>query len=184
MNCRKAHKVFWVVLVISVYAPSQVLFASSLERYLNYDVNNSNPPLVIAENQDKQTFHYSGSNSDEDTCWMSMGKAHKYLGYGTLAFAAAAAVSGGNNGFHKGAGVGAAGMAVAACTTGFMEYSNYFDTRDGFSAHNVHIVLGTIATVGFVATAASAIASNNKGHAGLGMGSTVLLVVPIVVLKW
>ena len=49
----------------------------------------------------------------------SMGKLHKYTGYATILAAAAAAVSGSDDGFHKGAGDATAALAVATCITGF-----------------------------------------------------------------
>jgi len=121
-----------------------------------------------------------------------MGKFHKYAGYGTLVAAAAAGLSGSQgDGFHKGAGDTAAVLAVAACASGFSEYSHYFDIDEGLSPYNIHIVLATLATAGFVATAVDANNSDNNddddddgGHAGLGIGSTILVVVPVVVLHF
>jgi hypothetical protein len=184
MKLSKINKVFWVFLIICVYNPIQLSLASSLERYLNYEISGSNPSMNLAANQETNVFQGEGLGSEEYTCIMGMDQAHKYLGYGTLLFAAATAVSGGNNMFHKGAGIATAAMAVAACTTGFIQYDNYFDIHKGLSAHNVHIVLGTLATIGFVTTAALALSSNDKGHVGIGVGSTALLVVPIVVINW
>jgi len=184
MKLSKTHKVFWIFLIISVYGPVHLSFASSLEDCLNYEINNNIQPMNLANSKETEIFQQKDSGPDEYVCMMNMGKAHKYLGYGTLLLAATAAVSGGDNAFHKGAGVAAAAMAVATCVTGYMEYSNYFDIDNGLSAHNVHIVLGTLAAIGFVATAASAINSDNKNHAGIGVGSTALLVVPIVVVNW
>lgn len=114
-----------------------------------------------------------------------MGKLHKYTGYGTLVAAAAAGFSGsGGDGFHKGAGDAAAVLAVATCITGFAEYSHYFDMDEGLSPYNIHIVLATLATAGFVATAVDANSNDNDGHAGLGIGSTILMVIPVVVLHF
>ena len=114
----------------------------------------------------------------------SMGKLHKYTGYATILAAAAAAVSGSDDGFHKGAGDATAALAVATCITGFAEYGHYFDRDDGLSAYNIHIILATLATAGFVATAVDANSNDDDGHAGLGIGSTVLMVVPVVILHF
>lgn len=114
-----------------------------------------------------------------------MGKLHKYAGYGTLVAAAAAGFSGsGGGGFHKGAGDITAVLAVAACASGFAEYSHYFDMSEGLSSYNIHIVLATLATAGFVATAVDANSQDDDGHAGLGIGSAALMVVPVVVLHF
>ena len=114
----------------------------------------------------------------------TMGKLHKYTGYATIAAAAAAAVSGSDDGFHKGAGNATAALALATCITGFAEYGHYFDLDEGMSAYNIHIVLATLATAGFVATAVDANSNDDDGHAGLGIGSTVLMVVPVVILHF
>jgi len=170
-------------MMICIFASAQAGIAFSLEQYINYDSNTSNEIIQIADSQEKGNLTY-GKKKSPGTGWMNTGKAHKYLGYGTLLMAAAAGVSGGDNGFHKGAGVGAAVLGVAACGTGFSEYGNYFDLDEGFSKHNIHIVLGTLATAGFVVVAASAISDDDDSHAGLGMGSTALMVIPIIVLKF
>ena len=61
-----------------------------------------------------------------------------------------------DNGFHKGAGTAAAALNVAACTTGFAEYGYFFDPGAGLPKYNIHIVLRTLATAGFVATGVNA----------------------------
>lgn len=184
MKLSRTHKIVWIFLIISLCNPLQLSLASSLEHCLNYEITGSNFSMNLAANQETNVFQGSGSGSEEYVCLMGMDQAHKYLGYGTLLLAVATAVSGGDNAFHKIAGIGTAAMAVAACTTGYIQYDNCFDMDNGLDAHNVHIVLETLATIGFVATAASAVSSNDKTHAGIGAGSTVLLVVPIVVIKW
>ena len=115
---------------------------------------------------------------------LNMSSMHKYLGYGALVFAAAAAVSGGDTGFHKAAGGGTAIMAMAASATGYYEYGHYFNPDDGFSRYNIHIVLATLATIGFAVTAASAISDDNDDHAAPGIVSTGLAAVPILLLKF
>jgi hypothetical protein len=182
MKMRSHVKVF-VFMMVCIFGSAQSGGTSSLEQYLNYDSSASNETIQIAAGQGTESFSYDKKESGK-TCWMNTGKAHKYLGYGTLLMAAAAGVSGGDNGFHKGAGIGAAVLGVAACGTGFYEYGNYFDLDEGFSKHNMHIVLGTLATAGFVLVAASAISDDDDSHAGLGIGSTALMVIPIIVLKF
>ncbi|MBC2716732.1 MAG: hypothetical protein HF978_15620 [Desulfobacteraceae bacterium] len=45
-------------------------------------------------------------------------------------------------------------------------------------------MLATLATAGFVATAVDANSNDDDGHAGLGIGSAVLMAVPIVILHF
>jgi hypothetical protein len=177
--------VAWGVMFLGV-VPGPA-FSASLDHYLSgasrkvsgslltCDASSGN--VLLADNSPRTA---SGSMDKR----FSMGKMHKYLGYATLGAALAAGVSGSDDGFHKGAGIAAAALAVAACATGFSEYSNYFDVSEGLSIHNIHIVLGTLATAGFVFTAADALANDDDGHAGLGIASGVLMVVPVVVLHF
>ncbi len=178
------HRNILMITMSCIFASAQTAAASSLTQVLNDDANTPHQSLLLAADQGAEPFAYGTMKETPEICWINTGKAHKYLGYGSLLMAAAAGVSGGDNGFHKGAGVGAAVLGVAACGTGFYEYGHYFDLNDGFSKHNIHIVLGTIATAGFVAVAASAISQDDDSHAGLGIGSTALMVIPIIVLKF
>ncbi|GAB6097170.1 hypothetical protein JCM14469_34240 [Desulfatiferula olefinivorans] len=111
-----------------------------------------------------------------------MGSAHMVLGYGTLALALAAAVSSSNEDVHEPLGYAAATAATATCVSGFLEYSDYFDLEEGWSAYNVHIVSGVAATAGFIITAV--LGADGEKHGGIGAGSTVLMCVPIISLKW
>lgn len=174
--------VFFFVCVISI--PASTL-AASLEQYLgsnmgqlvNFSCEVSSPDMMPENN--------TTSSSTARSYGSTMGKLHKYMGYGTIIAAAAAGLSGsGGDGFHKGAGNAAAGLAVATCITGFAEYSDYFDMDEGLSTHNIHIVLATLATAGFVATAIDANDSDDDGHAGLGIGSSILMTIPIVILHF
>lgn len=112
----------------------------------------------------------------------NMAISHKYLGYGTIVLALGAAFSSSNEDVHEPIGYAAATAATLTCITGFMEYSDYFDFDEGFSKYNVHIASGVAATAGFIITAI--LGSDDKSHGGIGGGSTVLMCVPIVVLKW
>ncbi|MFZ2631465.1 MAG: hypothetical protein WA081_11040 [Desulfosalsimonadaceae bacterium] len=175
----------WGVLFLGIQPGSA--FAASIDQYLSgsggkvsqtlltCDASSGN--MILADNSAR-----TGSGASDSR--VSMGKLHKYLGYATLGAALAAGVSGSDDGFHKGAGTLAAALAVATCATGFSEYAEYFDASEGLSMHNIHIVLGTLATAGFVATAANAYANDDDGHAGLGIASGVLMVVPVVVLHF
>lgn len=111
-----------------------------------------------------------------------MGKIHKYLGYGTLILAVGAAISSSNKDVHEPMGYTAATAATLTCISGFMEYSDYFDTDEGFSTYNIHIVSGVAATAGFIVTAI--LGAGGDDHGGIGGGSTVLMAVPVIILKW
>ena len=177
--------VAWGILFLGIQPGSAL--AASIDQYLSgrsgkvsgalltCDASSGN--MMLADNRANSGYEASEIRID-------MGELHKYLGYATLGAVLVAGASGSDNGFHKGAGTLAAALAVATCTTGFSEYSNYFDASEGLSPHNIHIVLGTLATAGLVATVANAYANEDKGHAGLGVASGVLMVVPVVVLHF
>lgn len=175
--------VAWAVMVMT----SAPAFAAPLDQYLSGGAGQMAESLLVrdASSGDRLLADNSpGTGAGSTGSRFSTGKWHKYLGYATLGAALAAGVSGADDGFHKGAGAAAAALAVAACGTGFSEYGNYFDASEGLSRHNIHIVLGTLAAAGFVVTAADAIANDDDGHAGLGIASGVLMVVPVVVLHF
>jgi hypothetical protein len=159
--------------------------AVSLEQYLDGNMGQPVSFLCAVSSTDISPSSHMTSASLARSGGSAMGKLHKYMGYGTIIAAAAAGVSGsGGGGFHKGAGDAAAGLAVATCITGFAEYGHYFDMDEGMSAYNIHIVLAAVATIGFVATAVDANSNDDNGHAGLGIGSAVLMTVPIVILHF
>ena len=85
---------------------------------------------------------------------VNLRSAHKYLGYATAALAGITAASFSLNGFHEGAGYTTAGLSLITTAIGFYEYGEYLDLDEGFTGYNIHMVLETLATVGFIATAA------------------------------
>jgi len=177
--------VAWGAMFIGIQSGSA--FAASIDQYLSVSQGKVSKSLLTCDASSGNMMLADSSvriNYDSDDYEFSMGKLHKYLGYATLGAALVAGASGSDSGFHKGMGTLTAAMAVATCTTGFSEYSNYFDINEGLSVHNIHIVLGTLATAGFVATVANAYANDDNGHAGLGIASGVLVVVPVVVLHF
>jgi hypothetical protein len=184
VHMSKLYRTIFFVFILHTIGSAKLCFALSLDQFTNPDADSSNKPCLIAEGQKEVDLSYGKNKEPEKTCWMYAGDAHKYLGYGTLLMAAAAGVSGGDNGFHKSAGVGAAVLGVAACASGFYAYDGYFDLKKGFTRRNIHIILGTLATAGFVAVAASAISNDDDSHAGLGIGSTALAAIPVIVLKF
>lgn len=179
-------KFFCALVLVTYIGSAQIAGASSLAQYLDGPHGGGAAGVSAVSEEIRIAAGVGGGNETHETraSKINMGNAHKYLGYGTLLFAGAAAVSGGDNGFHKAAGGGAAVMALAACATGFYEYGHYFRMDEGISKYDIHIVLATLATAGFVVVAASAISDDDDGHAGIGVASTALMVVPIIILKF
>ncbi len=113
---------------------------------------------------------------------LDMGSLHKYLAYGTLVLAGVAATTGSGSATHHNAALGATTLAVMTAATGYYEYGDMFDTDEGLSAANIHIVLGTLGALGFAAEAI--IASSDVGHGGLGIASAVAMGAACIVIIW
>ncbi len=171
-------------VVVCVIRASGSTHASSLDQYLTAGQNLPVGLTCDSSGPDILPASYMSSDASNRRTGFTMGELHKYMGYGTIIAAAAAGVSGSDDGFHKGAGNLTAVLAVMTCITGFSEYSYYFDMDEGLSPYNIHIVLATLATVGFVVTAIDANSNDDTGHAGLGIGSGVLMAIPIIVLHF
>jgi hypothetical protein len=137
-------------------------------------------------------IHHGYYLSDKDNSsstpfsWMPtfhLGTAHKVLGYSALASGLTAIGTGikmtrdySNNkkpssrvkSLHSMAAAGAAGFTITAFTTGVLSYASMLDFGDGFSSYNNHAMLGTLATIGFIASSATAPDGGGNGNSLLG----------------
>lgn len=172
-----------VFIIVWAMAVPNTAFSAMLDQYLGGNMGKLSGFSCGVSSSDMTSGSMALRPANRNSGF-SMGKVHKYTGYATILAAAAAAVSGSDDGFHKGAGNATAALALTTCITGFAEYGHYFDVDEGLSAYNIHIVLATLATAGFVATAVDANSNDDDGHAGLGIGSTVLMAVPVVILHF
>ena len=139
------------------------------------------------------SFATQGSNNDSTTITLtndsnsesqddSLRSAHKYLGYATAALAGVTAATSSSKGVHGTAGFVTAGFSLITTAIGFYEYGEYFDLDEGFSGYNMHMILETAATIGFMATAA--LQSETGPHAVIGGVSTAMMILPIFVVHW
>jgi len=112
----------------------------------------------------------------------SLRSTHKYLGYATAALAGVTAATSSSLGVHKTAGYVTAGLSLITTAIGFYEYGEYFDLDEGFSGYNMHMILETAATIGFMATAA--LQSETGPHSVIGGVSTAMMILPIFVIHW
>ena len=113
---------------------------------------------------------------------VNLSSAHKYLGYATAVMAGITAVSFSADNIHRIAGYTTAGLSLITTGIGFYEYGEYLDLDEGFSGYNMHMILETAATIGFLATAA--LQGENGVHAAIGGVSTAMMILPIVVVQW
>ncbi|MEN8189755.1 MAG: hypothetical protein ABFS19_07900 [Thermodesulfobacteriota bacterium] len=139
-------------------------------------------PFLLAANQSAQPdslpsadsqFNNDGKEGsqakDND---FHFGGFHKYLGYATLLFATAAGATGSSgDSFHEAMGHSTAGFAALTAATGLLEYSGDYSVSDGFTLTNIHALLGSLATVGFIANTFSA---DSDGHGGVPMAAAGL----------
>ncbi|MCU0640232.1 MAG: hypothetical protein MUF59_10255 [Candidatus Krumholzibacteria bacterium] len=135
-------------------------------------------------NQAAAAYNFPGSAAGSSTRF-GLRRLHKYLGYGTLIFAAATAVSGSESDLHCGAAYAATGTAMATCVTGFMKYHRRWNPGKGlFRDDNAHIMLGVIGGIGMVASVITADSDSGPGHAGVGASGGALMAVSVILIKW
>jgi len=116
---------------------------------------------------------------------VDFGKVHKYLGYSTILLAGVAAVTSSTKSLHYGAAYATTGTALATCFTGYYEYRDRFDLENGFlDEDNLHILLGTLGTLGVATAVAIADSGENNSHAGIGIAGGASMMVSIIVIKW
>lgn len=159
-----------------------VLYAGEADRFIAGNLSSPLTSVPLAAADDHVTGGDSHPARVPSSRPVSMGDMHKVLGYSTLVLAAGAAFSSSSKNIHKTLGYAAAGAATMTCISGYLEYSDYFNLDDGLSNTNIHITTGVAATVGFIITAI--LGSQGDSHGGIGAGSTVLMAVPIIILKW
>ena len=122
--------------------------------------------------------NYLNSDSQND----NLRSAHKYLGYATAVLAGVTAATSSSEGVHETAGYVTAGLSLITSVIGFYEYGEYFNLDEGFSGYNMHMILETAATIGFIATAA--LQNKESAHAVAGGISTAMMILPIFVVHW
>ena len=113
---------------------------------------------------------------------VNLRSAHKYLGYATAVLAGVTAATFSSKGIHEIAGYTTAGLSLITTAIGFYEYGEYFDLDEGFTGYNMHMILETAATIGFLT--AAALQDEKSVHAVIGGVSTAMMILPIFVVRW
>ena len=132
--------------------------------------------------QDETATISSKNSANSQSQDVDLSSAHKYLGYGTAALAGVTAVSSSSGDFHRIGGYTTVGLSLITTAIGFYEYGEYIDLDEGFTGYNMHMILETLATAGFLATAA--LQSDKNTHAVVGGVSTAMMILPIFVVHW
>ena len=113
---------------------------------------------------------------------ITLKSAHKYLGYATAALAGITAATFSTGSSHEIAGYTTAGLSLITTAIGFYEYGEYLDFDEGLTGYNMHMILETAATIGFIVTAA--LQHEEGAHAVVGGVSTAMMILPIFVVHW
>ena len=133
-------------------------------------------------NQDGSATISSTDSLSSQSQNVNLRSAHKYLGYATALLAGITAATSSSKDFHEIAGYTTAGLSLITTAIGFYEYGEYLDLDEGFTGYNVHMILETAATIGFIA--AAALKDEKSTHATIGGVSTALIILPIFVVHW
>ena len=148
------------------------------------------------------------SSGVSSSSWLNLGTAHGILGYTAIAAGLVSMATGGRiaheydigetpssslSSLHAGSSGAAAGLAVAACATGLLAYGGVFDFSSGFNTYNSHIVLGLLATIGFIASMVTApeaeddgrlAESDYIGHCRVAQVSGVMMFASVIVIQF
>lgn len=105
-------------------------------------------------------------------------KLHKYLGIGSIGLAGLTLLAPKEeNGAHEYLAKGAAALGVGAVATGLLFHWGDIELDQGFkNPDNLHALLTTLGTLGFLGAVSEAPAS---GHAGLGAGGAISMALGI-----
>jgi len=184
------------LVLISVAAPALADDAVAASDKPKLMLNQDWPMLAANEIPTDNAAPHEGVISkpaaiEADNAWFTPNKVHKYLGLGSLGLVGLALMTtpdseGGtksksSGGIHHDFAVGATALGAAAVATGFAFHRNDIDLSKGFKdPDNLHMLLGTLAEVAFIAAVSQAPAS---GHAGMGALGAVAMATAIKI-EW
>lgn len=173
----KGKTVVVFIVIFSITIPwATFAIADPLDLYFapSYTMANDNFNYQVALNSNDSTVDLGADVNESSTTSGSFnfGALHKYSGYATLLFAVAAGLTGSDgDSFHKSMGHCTTAFATLTATSGLIEYADDIKMKDGFTFVNLHALLGSLATVGFIANTASA---DDDGHSGIPIGSAAM----------
>ena len=177
-------KSFLILLMVLIFLLSENASTFAGDK----DVLNSNSDfhfdssLISHSNTDESATISTASSLKPQLQGVNLRSAHKYLGYATAALAGITAATFSSQDLHEIAGFTTAGLSIITTALGFYEYGEYFNLDEGFTGYNVHMILETAATIGFVATAA--LKNDKSAHPVIGGVSTAIMIIPIFVVHW
>ncbi|MEN8246078.1 MAG: hypothetical protein ABFS43_14390 [Thermodesulfobacteriota bacterium] len=175
----KSKVVAWCLLLLMVFQGAALAQPDWLTQFDPGETYGEQMPWVQPLSS---TYGSSSESSSGGSSGLDIGSLHKYLGWGTLLLACVTAVTGSDSSLHHNSALAATAFGLGTAATGYYEYSDYFDTDEGLSTYNLHIVLGTIGAIGFATEAV--IASTDSGHGGIGIGSAVAMGLAFAIVIW
>lgn len=176
-----------VIITIVIFLSSTLTYAEDLKTTTDYSTTASFvvEPYYLGMNtlyaQASDNIQATGtteSSGGSDINW------HKVLGWSTLGMAVVTIGSGAvisHNGHCELAGV-TTGLAAATCITGYYNYGGIISITDGDWKYNTHAIMGTLATIGFIATVALAGEDGSGAHVATGVASGTAFAITIGVL--
>ena len=168
-----------LIFLLSGYA---FTFAGDKDVFNNNSDFHLDSSLLIQSNTDESATISKASSLKPQSHGVNLRSAHKYIGYATAALAGITAATFSSQDLHEIAGFTTAGLSLITTALGFYEYGEFLNLHEGFTGYNVHMILETAATIGFVATAA--LRNDKSAHSVIGGVSTAMMIIPIFVVHW
>jgi hypothetical protein len=201
----KMFKTFFIIFLLAIPA----LVFTATQAYAD-DVQKSEPISYYYTGFSHPDYYFADTDgSMTPFSWMptyNLRTAHKILGYTALASGLTTIGSGikmtrdfQNNhepssrvkSIHRISAAATAGFTITAFTTGVLSYGSMLDFGDGMNTQTTHALLGTLATIGFVVSAAmtpggDGILSRNQyvKHCSTAEASGALMLTAVIVIQF
>lgn len=165
---------YWMIVVLSLCGTTQALAQDELTTaslWGDYSHNNrATLYLASAETADNQRITTTTSKMDApvyEERYFTANKVHQYLGIGSILAAGGTLLAPKEeNGLHENLAKTATALGIGAVVTGLLFHWDDFNLSDGVKdPDNLHVMLTTAGTLGYLAAVSAA---PDSGHAGLG----------------
>ncbi len=173
----------WMIVVLSLCGTTQAVAQNELTTaslWGDYSLNNR-ATLYLASAETADTGHATITTTKVETPvyeerYFTANKVHQYLGIGSILAAGATVLAPkpgvdpvtneAESSTHETLAKTAAGLGVAAVITGMLFHWDDFNLSDGAKdPDNLHVMLTTAGTLGYLAAVSAA---PDSGHAGVG----------------
>ncbi len=168
---------YWMIVALSLCSTAPAFAQDDLATgslWGDYALDNSSTLYLASAEGDAKASTTSTINKTEKPAYeeryFTANNIHKYLGIGSIAAAAGTLLAPKEeNGAHEMLARTAAGLGVAAVVTGLLFHWDDFDLGDGVKdPDNLHVMLTTAGTLGYLAAVSAAPDSGHAGFGGIG----------------